>query len=529
MAEKKLVLVLNASSEYIRHSGDDVKKYSSVMNKFFESINETYLPLLEMFERLEDESVPFRVGLVLSPVVCTLLEDSEIQRQYLEWVDKRIEFGKRELENPEYSAAVKENVVRCIEKNRKSKSLYEKFGGKLVRKFLDFHKKGFVELLATCGTNIFLPHYNDIPEVVNAQVETGFFAYKAFFGEMPEGFWLPELGYYPGIEKIVRAYKFNYTLLDSRSFLFSENEPEKGIFSPARFDNSLVAFSRYNKCDEQIFGEDSGYASNKAYLSLARDVCFEAPCESLAPFIEKGDPRYSFGYKYWNKGDSISSVYDFSKAEKCLVADAKGFLSDKANLFSEAEKCLPAEPVLSLVVTLELGELRKKWAEGLFWVENLFRFAKEYEISFANAKSLIDKQYSLQRIHPYYGSSSDLGYGENLLSSKNNWMMRYVRKASERMVDLSERFPDDTGLKARLLNLGSIELMMAQSSGWARMIDEDDAPEYAEMRFKQSINDFTVVFDALGSKTVSTEWLTKLENEHQIFPWMNYKIFNHKT
>ena len=90
MAEKKLVLVLNASSEYIRHSGDDVKKYSSVMNKFFESINETYLPLLEMFERLEDESVPFRVGLVLSPVVCTLLEDSEIQRQDLEWVDKRV-------------------------------------------------------------------------------------------------------------------------------------------------------------------------------------------------------------------------------------------------------------------------------------------------------------------------------------------------------------------------------------------------------------------------------------------------------
>ena len=62
MAEKKLVLVLNASSEYIRHSGDDVKKYSSVMNKFFESINETYLPLLEMFERLED---PFRSGLGL--------------------------------------------------------------------------------------------------------------------------------------------------------------------------------------------------------------------------------------------------------------------------------------------------------------------------------------------------------------------------------------------------------------------------------------------------------------------------------
>ncbi|MBD5414594.1 MAG: DUF1957 domain-containing protein, partial [Treponema sp.] len=50
----------------------------------------------------------------------------------------------------------------------------------------------------------------------------------------------------------------------------------------------------------------------------------------------------------------------------------------------------------------------------------------------------------------------------------------------------------------------------------------------ASMRFTQSINDFTAVFDALGSNTVSTEWLTNLENQHQLFPWMNYRIFNRK-
>ena len=70
--------------------------------------------------------------------------------------------------------------------------------------------------------------------------------------------------------------------------------------------------------------------------------------------------------------------------------------------------------------------------------------------------------------------------------------------------------------------------MLAQSCGWAKMIHNNDFPEYARMRFNRSINDFTAVFDALGSNTVSTEWLTKLENEHQIFPWMNYRIFNRK-
>ena len=107
-------------------------------------------------------------------------------------------------------------------------------------------------------------------------------------------------------------------------------------------------------------------------------------------------------------------------------------------------------------------------------------------------------------------------------------MMRYVRKATERMIDLAERFPSDTGLKTRLLNIGSVELLLAQSSSLAKMIEENDDAEYADRRFRLAINAFTTVFDSLGSNTVSTEWLTTLENQDNIFPWINYKIFSKK-
>ena len=107
-------------------------------------------------------------------------------------------------------------------------------------------------------------------------------------------------------------------------------------------------------------------------------------------------------------------------------------------------------------------------------------------------------------------------------------MMRYVRKATERMIDLAERFPSDTGLKTRLLNIGSVELLIAQSSMLAKMVDESDYLEYAERRFRLSINAFTTVFDSLGSNTVSTEWLTTLESLDTLFPWINYKVFSKK-
>ena len=141
---------------------------------------------------------------------------------------------------------------------------------------------------------------------------------------------------------------------------------------------------------------------------------------------------------------------------------------------------------------------------------------------------MLPKPSSLERIEPYYSAGTGDGYGENLLSSRNCWMMRYVRKATERMIDLAERFPSDTGLKTRLLNIGALELLLAQSSSLAKMIDQNEDSEYAERRFRLAINAFTVVFDALGSNTVSTEWLTKLEIMDNLFSWINYKIFSVK-
>ena len=536
MGNKKLILVLNSSQEYIRHSGTDAKKYAAVTNFLFEAISGTYLPLLRMFENLEKDSIKFKLSLVLSPVLCTLLEDSLIQKQYLEWLDARIEFGMKEIKRTAEMHDLQKNAKALFEKAQEDKKTFEAYGCRLVKKFHEYQKKGYIEILATCGTDIFMPFYNDMPEVLNAQVEAGIYAYRSFFGEMPDGFWLPELGYYNGIEKSLHDYGMNYTILDSRSFLFGEIEPNDGLFRPTRFTNALVAFGRDYDSDQEIFGED-GYARSAEYRNEMRDVGFMLPPEDLEPFIAKGEIRYSFGYKYWNKteiddselGDvnEMENVYNASEAMLKCLKDADSFVNAKMKKLSAAEVLMNGKEAC-MVVTINTNRLRSEWAEGIDWLEAVIRKADSSGLDLAVPKEFIMNPFELQRIKPYYGASCGVGYGENLLSSKNSWMMRYIRKASERMVDLADRFPMETGLKARLLNLGAKELMFCQSLGWAKMINDDDYPEYAEMRFKQGINDFTAVFDALGSNTVSTEWLTGLEAQHQIFPWMNYRIFCRK-
>ncbi len=538
MANKKILLVLNGSQEYIRHIGEDEKKYISEETRLFEAISYTYIPLLKVFEKLEKENIDFTISMALSPVLCTLLDDKKIQEQYLSWLEKCIEFGKKEIERCSYSQILQEQAKRCFEKACSDKEFFAACNGKILKKVHEYHKKGKVELLASCGTDIFLPHYNDMPEIMNAQVETGIYAFRNFFGEVPEGFWLPEIGYYRGIEKVLRSNGINYTILDSRSFLFSENEPAKGIFYPARFDNALIAYGRDSFSDEQIFGA-AGYVNNSCYLNLNCDVGFELPFSELSCFTSESCSRFAVGYKYWNKKINLQNVkksnfydeqslYEPKVSSGQIVLDANNFVRSKEEKLLEAEKLLPESKDICLTVTIDLDRLRTSWFEGIDWLEQVIRKSANSSIELSGLKNIVENPFKLQRIRPYYGSSRADGYGEDLLSSKNSWMMRYVRKASERMVDLASRFPSDTGLKARLLILGAKELMLAQSCCWAKMIENNECPDYAANRFKQSINDFTTVFDALGSNTVSTEWLTKLEEQHPIFPWMNYRIFSKK-
>ncbi len=533
MSNKKLILVLNAAQEFIRYSGTNNKHTAAEETRLFHALSDLYLPLLAAFESLENDKIPFKMGLVLTPTLCTLLSETKIQQQYLEWLDRQIEFGERELKR---CAAL--NVLPaakyCLETLVENKNLFLRYDCNIVKKFIEYRKKGDVELLATCGTNIFLPHYRDMPEIINAQVETGIHAFRKFFGGMPEGFWLPELGYCCGIEKAIGAYGINYTILNAQSLLLAEKPADKGIFFPIRLDNALVAFGNDPETAAELFGE-TGFAANPVYRNQNCDAGFELPIGCLTDFLDEGTPRYGIGYKYWNKARIVSGaekafgVYDHVAAGKQCAADAEAFIAAKLAKLSEAKRLLPETNPVSLTVTLDSYTILNQWAECPLWIENLFRAAaKTGEAEFDLCCNLLDRRFEFQKIRPYYGASGGSGYGEHLLSSKNSWMLRYVKKASERMIALAERFPTDTGLKMRLLNAAAKELLLAQSCCWAKMIENNDMPEAAAAHFKQSIRDFTAVFDGLGSNTVSTEWLTKIEAAHPIFPWMNYRIFNKK-
>ena len=93
---KNLILTIVAHQGYIRHG--DEKEYALQNDILFNAISNTYLPLLDMFYRLEEENINFKFALVLSPSLCSLLDDDLIKAQFVHWLEKRIAFGESEVD-----------------------------------------------------------------------------------------------------------------------------------------------------------------------------------------------------------------------------------------------------------------------------------------------------------------------------------------------------------------------------------------------------------------------------------------------
>ncbi|MCL2411622.1 MAG: DUF1957 domain-containing protein, partial [Treponema sp.] len=165
------------------------------------------------------------------------------------------------------------------------------------------------------------------------------------------------------------------------------------------------------------------------------------------------------------------------------------------------------------------------------FIETLFRMAAGYrDVKFVCPSEYLFKQEasSIQVVSPEFSSCGVNGYAENWLDVSNDWIYRHLFRAMERMSELAERFPDDTGLNERALNQAAREVLLAQSSDWPALLQKQESAEFARHRAENSLRNFTTIYEALGSNYISTEWLTTLERKHNLFPNINYRVFRRK-
>jgi 1,4-alpha-glucan branching enzyme len=129
---------------------------------------------------------------------------------------------------------------------------------------------------------------------------------------------------------------------------------------------------------------------------------------------------------------------------------------------------------------------------------------------------------------PEFSSWGDNGYAGVWLDSSNDWIYRHLNRSMDRMVELADRFSGNSSLKERALNQAAREVLLAQSADWPVFMYHQECTEYARHQADDALRHFTTIYESLGSNYISTEWLTRLERRHNIFPHINYRVFKRK-
>src|SRR4051812_35407604 len=89
-----LMLVLHAHLPYVRHPEH---RFFLEESWLYEAMLETYLPLLDMMERLDRDGVDFRLTMSLTPPLMTMLRDPLLRDRFREHTGRLMELCDKEL------------------------------------------------------------------------------------------------------------------------------------------------------------------------------------------------------------------------------------------------------------------------------------------------------------------------------------------------------------------------------------------------------------------------------------------------
>src|SRR5260370_4106512 len=94
MAHGCLALVLHAHLPFVRHP-----EHARHLEErwFYEALVECYLPLLEAFDRMAEQNVPFALTMSVTPPLATMMRDNLLRQRFHEHLARIEALAQREM------------------------------------------------------------------------------------------------------------------------------------------------------------------------------------------------------------------------------------------------------------------------------------------------------------------------------------------------------------------------------------------------------------------------------------------------
>jgi len=520
-----LSLVLHAHLPYVRHP-----EYRSFLEEdwLFEAITETYVPLIRVLQRLTDDGVRFRLAISMSAPLVSMLRDRLLQDRYVEHISKLCALTEKEIDrchsDPRLRGLAEMYHGFFCDVRR---AFTEEYGLDIVRAFRDFQDAGKIDVL-TCGaTHGYLPLMDQHPAAVRAQIRIAVDHHAETFGRPPEGMWLPECGFFPGVDRYLAEAGIRYTFVDSHGLLHAVPRPRNGTFTPIVTPAGVAVFARDLESSKQVWSSVEGYPGDYWYRDFYRDYSYELNYDYVRPYLGADGFRKVLGLKYYRitgKTDD-KELYEPERARERAAEHAANFVFNRERQVEYLNDALGRRPIVVAPYDAEL--FGHWWFEGPAWLEFVFRKIDEVRGPLASATpgDFLAREAPFQCAELFHSSWGYKGYSEVWLDASNDYVYPHLHRAARRMVELAKAHPHAEGLRRRALNQAARELLLAQSSDWAFIMKTGTMVQYAVMRTKTHLTNFNSLYEQIKKNMISESFLSDIEYKNNIFPEIDYRVY----
>jgi len=472
-----------------------------------EAVVESYLPLLQVLERLVYQGISPQVTIGLTPVLLEQLADARFAPTLLAYLEQKSRAAEEDRRT--FQAKQEPHLARLAglwkELYRRTTAFFtDVLSADLIGALHRLQRQGHTEILASAATHAYLPLLG-LDASVRAQVKLGTAAYQRHFRVRPQGFWLPECAYRPaahwtppvggieglhpadrqGIDQLLSASGIRYFVVDSRQLKSSPPDYERhSPYRPYWVDSSrtdsflpVATFGRDFETTARVWQHDTGYPGDPSYLEFHKK-------------------QGRGGLRYWRITDRGADLaYKQPYVPEWAFAQVSIHATHFAQVLRErlqTHRRQTGERGI-VVAAFDTELFGHWWFEGPQWVYELLRqIAGSRDITLVTCGEYLRQSPPQHRISLRESSWGDGGDHRVWWQDGTRRLWRNLYQAECDMQSLGARIRGkkvDQQL-ARILRQCGRELLLLQASDWPFMISTRSTPDHARRRAAQHYDNF---------------------------------------
>jgi 1,4-alpha-glucan branching enzyme len=519
-----LALILHAHLPFVRHPETE---HFLEEEWLFEAITEAYIPLLQIMQRLVVDGVPFRVTMSVTPTLSSMLQDELLRERYVGHLENLIDLCQREVHRTRKDPALHALAQFYLELFSETRRFFvDECACNLLGAFRQLEAAGVLEIIGCAATHGLLPLIQQqSPAAARAQVLIGRDTHLETFGGAPNGFWLPECAYAPGLDRILQEANLRWFIIDAHGLLFAEPRARRAVYAPCYTPLGPAAFARDQDSSRQVWSAQAGYPGDPNYREFYRDAGFDLPLDHLGP-VARGMRKFS-GLKYHRitGRHGEKALYDPAAAERAADAHATHFFEERRRQIRTLEGS-DFDPIV--VVPFDAELFGHWWFEGPIFLDRFIRkvAAAPQDFELTTPSDFLCSHSTQQTVQPAASSWGEKGYLGVWLDPANVWIYPHLHGAARRMQQVARAHAENaTPLVERALSQLARELLLAQASDWAFLMKSGTAKEYASKRSMDHLIRFNRLYEQLIADRLDETFLGDCEWRDNLFPNVNWRYY----